>query len=151
MKNLSYIYIIKLIIFQIFLSSCCTKKECGVHLFPIIKVEYVGLQQNWIELVQIRKSDSVVLDTIRANTNYIMIAHYDGNDLRDYIYLINRPENYTDTISDIKYDIYTYYNDCNTCFWSTTGDFATNYKDLKVFINDDRYDDMPNITIEINN
>jgi len=109
-------------------------KECSYEKYPNLKIELIGnISYRDQYLIRYDASTYDRIDSISFEGEKLYLYHHDY-DLRNEIYHIHS-NNHVDTISNINYDIYTFYNKCNSGFMNNKGGDAIDFSDLTIELN----------------
>ena len=128
---------VTIFILTILLTSCCTLKDCEYEDYPELEINLMNFDYSkHITLKGYDINTNNLTDSFLINSSSFNISHIKGiSDLRNKIYFIYSGENRIDTISNINYEIYEFYNDCNTCLFKDNGAKAIDFRNLQYNLN----------------
>lgn len=133
-----------------FCSGCCTKKLCKYEHYPTLNVKIGDFNISGKGHVNVLDHISgVAIDSFEFYSNTFEIRYInDEFDLRGKDYFIFSGSNRIDSITNIEFEIYEFYNDCNKCFLAEGGGNATDFKNLKYTLNGIIFRDIETVEIQ---
>ena len=133
------INIITLATIAIFLSGCCTRKDCGLNDSPLIMVTIEDLNpsyQGYIIVMQENSGTKVDSIQIYNNPTYIS-SNYLGYPIIGNTFYIHSDSNRVDTLNNISYEEYSEIRNCNTCFMRSDQQVYFSYRNLSYYVNNE--------------
>ncbi|MFT6814192.1 MAG: hypothetical protein ACJAZ3_000077 [Sphingobacteriales bacterium] len=128
------------------LFSSCVGKDCSYERYPQIEFEIISSKTYDKQyLIGYDATSFKKIDSISFEGKIIFLNHYD-HDLRNVIYYLHL-ESLVDTITNVNYEIYDFYNECNSGFLNNKGGDATDFKDLQFELNGQIIKDSESIKI----
>ena len=134
MKNI----ILPIAIISLFVSSCCTKKDCIPELYPTIKITIEGVNHYYPGYVIVTlENTGVQVDSFNLNQNVVIISQdYQGYSPIGRTYQIHSDSNRVDTVHQVNYDMTSETIECNDCFMKKDLQDVSYFQNLSFYVND---------------